>query len=386
MKLMSVVLFIAIAAYIGLYIYKSSNQAYTTAPAMYRVVEDSAEARGYIVRNESILDGRDGALTLMADEGEKVASGQVVAVYYEGDRALEQASEIRRLQLLVQELEQTAQSTSSMRELDADACVRALAEAVQRKTLGNLQDLTYSINNQIFKNAEVESGEYDIDVLRGQIAALTAAQTNTVTVYAPQSGVFSAVVDGYEGYDPSSLDAITPSALEARYSVSIQREGALGKLISGITWYYAAVMDEQDAQKLADRSSVTLQFTETYNEKVDMKIESIGEPEGGRCVVVFSSQRNLAALTTVRALTASVEFSAFSGLAIPAESLYYDEDGAYIYLLTGLQAEKVSVDVLCEQDDGVVLRNGAENGTVLREGAEVIVTDEEIYDGKVVVE
>jgi hypothetical protein len=84
-------------------------------------------------------------------------------------------------------------------------------------------------------------------------------------------------------------------------------------------------------------------------------------------------------------LTADVEFTSYSGLYLPEEAVYHDSiDGPYIYLLTGQQAEKVYVEILCETAGGYVARDGAENGTVLREGSDVIVKAEDLYDGKVV--
>ena len=55
----------------------------------------------------------------------------------------------------------------------------------------------------------------------------------------------------------------------------------------------------------------------------------------------------------------------------------------YIFL-TGLQAEKVYVEILCAEGDSYIARDGSENGTVLRAGAEIITQCDDLYDGKVV--
>jgi hypothetical protein len=56
---------------------------------------------GYAVRDETVLKGGGSTVTLMISEGEKVASGETLAVSYQGTDALARASEIRALQLRI---------------------------------------------------------------------------------------------------------------------------------------------------------------------------------------------------------------------------------------------------------------------------------------------
>lgn len=386
MKLMSVVLFIAVVAYIGLYIFNAADKPLKTATAYSYTVEDSGSTEGYVVRSETVLQGETGTPTLMAGEGEKVASGQTVAVYYEGDAALQRASEIRVLQLKIKEAEADLAASSNLHSLDTDKYVLALSNAIQHQQLGDLEDLTYSIRTLVFTGSNEQVGAEELTGMKAELNTLLADTSGTHSIVVPQSGLFSSVVDGFESIGPDALEALTPSVLQARFSASQGSSAAtLGKLITGITWYYAAVMNAQDAQKLSDKDTAALQFTKTYNSKLEMKIESIGQEENGQCVVVFSARRNMSEIAAFRKLTADIEYSSLSGLSIPKEAVYEDEDGkTYIYLLTGLQAEKVYVDILTEVDNNYIVKDGAENGTVLREGADIIVKGEDLYDGKVV--
>ena len=388
MKLMSVILFVAVAAYVGLYFYQKAHNPLKTEAAARYTLEETGETEGYIVRSETVLDDEDGIVALMAEEGEKLGAGQAVAVCYEGESALERASEICALQLQIEEAK-SAQATSSRQSSeDTEDCILALADAVEHKNYDNLQDLSYSVKTYVFTSSDQALSDEEIELLELRLNNLLGENTDTRTVYTPQSGVFTSAVDGYEGVSPDNLEDLTPSGLRALF-VSVNNEDeAIGKLISGITWYYAALMDSEDAQKLEGQSTATIQFTETYFDKLEMTIESIGEEEDGYCVVVFSVQRSLSDTAALRTLTAEVEFASYSGLYVPEEAVYTD-DGAepeepYIYLLTGLQAEKVTVEILCQVSGGYIVRDGAENGTVLREGSEIIVEGEALYDGKVV--
>jgi hypothetical protein len=388
-KLMSVVLFVAVAAYIGLYIYDKANKNLITAPAVRYTAEDSGSAEGYIIRNETVLTGGGSTVTLMAEEGEKLASGQAVAVHYEGESALERASEIRALQLQIKEAEADTAVSADQKNAAAKAAVLALSDAVQHRDFTNLEALTLSINKTIFSSTPSELSDGDLPILKDRLANLLAEDTGTSTIYAPVSGVFSAVVDGFEALGPGKLTDLTPSSLEALFGTPQSTDNTvLGKLITGITWYYTAVMDAGDVQKFEGKTSAVLNFTKTYNERLDMKIESIGAEENGKCVVVFSAKRGISDMTVLRRLSAQVEFGSYTGLLVPKEAVNHesDEEGdkAYIFLLTGLQAEKVTVEIIGEYDDNYIVKDGAENGTVLREGCEIIVKGKELYDGKVV--
>jgi multidrug efflux pump subunit AcrA (membrane-fusion protein) len=396
MKLMSVVLLIAIVVYIGLYIYRTADNPLRTAVAVLYTAEETGAAEGYVVRSETVLTG-SGAVTLMVSEGDKVASGEELAISYEGETALERASQIRALQLQINAAEENADASSELKKLDAGGSVLALSNAVQHRNLEDLQALSFNIESLIFKDAGKDQGP-DLNALKEQLNKLLAQNTDTQTIAAPMSGVFSAVVDGYESTGPDKLKDLTPTSLQALFPDGQKTDsGALGKLITGITWYYAAVVDESDAVKLqaivdkaasakpAYKPAATLQFTKTYNTKLTMTIESVGQAENGKCVAVFSSKSNLTDITALRKLSAQILFDTDRGLLVPTDAVHYKDDGtAYVYLLKGLQAKEVGVTVLAQNGDSYVLEDGAESGTALREGSEIIVRAKDLYDGKVV--
>jgi hypothetical protein len=385
MKVMSAVLFLAIAAYIGLYIYNTANKKLVTTPAVRYTEMDAGYAEGYIIRSETLLGGADGAMTLLAGEGEKVAAGQAVAIYYDGETAMERASEIRALQIEIAEAESKLNNPATPKVLDTNDTILALSNAVRHRDFSDLPDLEYSIRYRVLAEMSEALTVDDVAVLKSRLAQMLGENPGTKTVYTPMSGVFSTVVDGFENCGPEILSDLTPSALASYFQNAQPSDGALGKLIPDITWYFAAVMDVDDAAKLGGSPSATLQFTKTYNKKMSMKVESIGAEENGKCVVVFSSRRAMSDITALRTLTAQVEFNALSGLLVPKEAVYTEPGGkTYIYLLTVLQAEKVYVEILSQTGDHYIVRDGAENGTALREGKEIIVKGEDLYDGKVV--
>jgi hypothetical protein len=384
-KMTTVVLFIAITCYIGLYIFKSAQDPFQTTLAVSHTVRESGIAEGYIVRNETVLSGRGDVVSTTVTEGEKVAVGQAIAIEYEGEAALERASEIRALKLMIEQAEDAVEASSAFAVLNVEDSVIALSDAVQHQQFNNLDALSLNICKLIFKNDRTQVSEAELLELNNQLSRLMAENSGTRTIYSPGSGVFSSVVDGYESLDPASLEMLTPSSLDMLFQNPQKNEPSLGKLITGIKWYFAAVMDAPDAARLSGKPTMAVQFTKTYQANLNMKVESVGQEENGKCVVVFSSDHHMSDITALRTLTAEIVFDYYSGITVPKKAIHLDDENkTFIYLLTGLQAEQVYVNIMYEDGDNYVVEDGVTSGSVLREGSEIIVKADNLYDGKVV--
>ena len=237
-----------------------------------------------------------------------------------------------------------------------------------------------------------------------QLRSQTGASTRRIT--APQAGLYSAVVDGYETVlTPQALETLTPSQfseLEPDTSVS----STVGKLILGDTWYYAAVMDQEEAQLLQESGSLQLRFAKGIGQDLDVSLTRVSEPEDGQVVAVFRGNTYLSELTLLRRQSAEVIHETESGIRVPIEAVRLveetvtGEDGTEttvsrtgVYCIVGLEARFKPVDVVYQNEEFALVRSsleGADGMTTaqeeirLREGDEVIVTARDLYDGKII--
>ena len=95
-RLTTGVLFLAVASYIGVYFYNAMVNTFVTTIAVSYAIEETFPVQGYIVRTETVITDRSADVTPVAGEGERVASGQVIAVEYMSREALDTAGELRR--------------------------------------------------------------------------------------------------------------------------------------------------------------------------------------------------------------------------------------------------------------------------------------------------
>jgi len=376
-RLISGVLFLAVACYIGVYLYNAFVNPYTVTSAIRYSIEGSLSAEGFIVRTEMVLDDEGSSVIPVVAEGEKVASGQAIGVEYLSVDALETAAEIRSLRLKITQLESARGSNDSARF----NAVLDLSHAVNSYDFKRLDEITLNVETTIF------TVEEDLSTLKSRLEELESRNIGTRTVVSEESGTFSSVVDGFEHIYPNMLHNLTPAELIEQFEHPGSTYG-MGKIITEFKWYYAAVMEHEDASQLSSGQRKMVRFFGTFNAEVEMLIESIGRREDGVCVVLFSSDRGIHDIARLRSLRAEIIYGVISGIRVPKEAIHLDDEGkTFIYLQTSGYAEQVYVEILNppgEVGEGYLVRDGAETGSPLRVDSIIIVKGNNLYPGKVV--
>ena len=373
-RLTTGVLFLAVACYAGVSLYNTFVNTYTTAPAIGYAIEETLSAEGFIVRTETVLEYDSGAVLPIVGEGEKVAAGQAIAVEYLSRDALETASEIRALRLKIAQLE-SARGNNDRAGFDA---VLELSFAVNNQDLKRLDEIILNVETSIF------SVETDISSLQDRLDVLESSYAGTRIIVAQISGTFSHVVDGFEHTRPEMLFTMSPEDFQTHFDTSSGIIGT-GKLITEFKWYFAAVMNHEDAAQLSERETKRVQFFGSYNADVEMQIERISRRDGDSCLVVFSSDRGIHEVAPLRSLRADVVSDVIYGIRVPKQAIHLDDDNkTFIYLQTSGFAERVDVEILTEIGDSYLVRDGAETGSPLRVDSIIIVKANNLYHGKVV--
>ena len=245
--------------------------------------------------------------------------------------------------------------------------------------------------------------------LQSQLSSLRAQAGSSVRqITAPQAGLYSAVVDGYENIlTPESLETLTPRTLAALEPDESLRSNRVGKLVLGDTWYYVTALEESEAQTLQESGRLKLRFAKGVGRDLSVKLTHISEalwPSG--VVAVIQGDTYLSELTLLRQQSAEVIRQTTTGIRVPKEALRVrertvtDEDGnesvvseTGVYCMVGMKARFKPVDVLYSGDDFALVRSTLDTAEEvsktqeqirLRAGDEVIITAYDLYDGKVI--
>ena len=353
-KIITILLLLAVIGYFAVQGYNYFVSPETTTLVYRYHSERSIALRGYVVRDEQVVDCNETLIELKHAEGERVGQGDTIASVYRSADALNATQQLETLRAQKEQLEY-AKSASS----DAATALR----------------LDTDIREQIISvRAAYESGG------------------GTTRITAPVSGTYSAVADGYESVlTPEVLETMTPSQLSSAAPQSVST--TVGKLIQGSAWYFAANVNEEDAASLKENSRLTLRMVSGVDFDLPVTLTRISAAENGKCLIVLKSTRYLSYMTLLREQNAELIISAYDGLRVPKNALRVDENGVSgVYCLVGRVAYFKPVSIVYQGSDYCLVEPGTIEAATesqkslytLRPNDEVIVSAGELYNGKVV--
>lgn len=411
-KIMVGILCAGVLLYLAIYLLTGFQDNLTTARAYSYSVDLGSEATGIIVRDEQVLAGPTGSVDLVLSEGEKAAAGDPVALVYSDPSALSTQQAIQSLRAEIQQLEHAlgagTQSVDVIRMdeqvVDAILHLRALTASGD---LSDLEDSALNLRTLVFQRdyAYGDTGvaaqvQQLIDDKRTQLDQLSASLNQvSQTIYAPAAGVFSGQVDGYESQlTPEMLGSISAQEL-ARWleAAPTPSEGAIGKLITGSTWYFAALLPGGEEPELVQGHTYSVSFSSDFYGSVEMTLERLVAGQE-QTLAVFSARSALSDTTLLRIQTVDLITQTVEGIRIPRQALRVEtesveqEDGSVreentyvVYAVVGRQAERKEVEVVYSGDTFYLVRPVDETDTSrLRAGDEIVLNTTQIYDGKVV--
>lgn len=416
MKILMALVTVAVLFYFGIQAANYFTDPLSTTLAYEYQVEEGLSLSGYVVRSERVLpDDNTGLLQRQRAEGERVSAGGTVALVYADQASLDRQDEIDTLEIKLQQLQyaqEAALGSEAALRLDAQIMQRIFSArgALAAGRLDQVEEQTDDLKSLVLRRDYTYSDTTDLDArvqeVETQLKTLRAQAASSVRrITAPEAGLYSAEVDGYETVlTPDILADLTPSQLSA-VKADESLKSSVGKLVLGDSWYYAAVMDAETAAELKEEGSLTLRFSKGVTQALSVSIASVGPEENGRVVVTFEGRRYLSELTLLRQQRAEVIHSTVSGIRIPKEALRaqkvtVDSDGnretediTGVYCVVGAEARFKPVQVVYTGDDFVLVESTVAvttsttvsmETTRLRAGDEVIISASDLYDGKVV--
>ena len=411
-KVMIAILCLGVGVYLAIYLFRGWEDPLLTTYAYTYAQDLGMEATGILIRRETVLPDAGGSyVDHILSEGEKASAGQGVALLYSDSSVLATRQSIRALEAEIEQLEYAlafGTQTGSASRLDAQvlSSITALRALTAGGDLTALEDCTLNLRTVVFKRdytygdtAAARQLGLLIEDKQAQLRQLNASLNQVSrTVYAPVSGVFSGSVDGWEAsVTPDGLDELTVAGLSALLSQKpVPQPGAVGKLITDSTWYFAALLPSAGTELQSGRT-YTLNFSGDYFGQIPMKLERMAL-DGDQTLAIFSCRSHLSDTTMMRVQTVDVVIRQIEGIRIPRKALRVEtetitnDDGSTrevnhykVYTVIRSQAWGQEVEVLYTDNNFYLVRPVDENASDrLRAGDEVILSSADIYDGKVV--
>ena len=349
------VLFLAMAGWLGLSAWESFQDPIRSTLAVPVTVEETVALEGILLREEQTLETHLPCCTLFARSGERCAAGAVLGAAGTDAAAVNAA---RRL----------AESRQLLTRRDTQEAAALYAAAVSRGDMAAAGAAVLVLADSPESTALLEADAALLEYrLSGRVELLLS----------PASGLFFPWVDGYEHLSPTRLTALTPAGLDDLLRESPAFSGGVcGRIVTGQDWYFAARTTETEARQLCPGDSLSLTLAGGYP-AVWAEVCSVSPPEDGLCAVVLRCYTGLRESAGARFVSATAVTRRYQGLQLPREALRRDEAGDYVYLSTGLTAERVDVEILHENNGFLLV-----TGEGLHPGSEILIGGSQLYDGR----
>lgn len=419
-KLGIAILCIVLVIYVARQLISLVNSNIETETALAVTREQAIELEGYIMRNESILNGRDsGVMLASCSDGSRVSNGkEAVRVYYtESDLSVE--NDIRDLDKQIDILQRSSMDTAYV-SADMDKMDDEIEELISGSliysakndlvgALSNRDELLIRMNKRWLITNPGKVFEEKITELKNRRSTLkNGLSGNSASITTNQSGYYYASVDGYENvFSAEKIPTLTvdefarmtDSAPEA-YSVR-----PAGKIVTDYKWYVACSVTPEQARLFDIGNSYSVEFTYNYGTVLDMVLHSkIVENNKDSAVLIFESGEMPSDFEFTRNQKVKVIYNKYSGLKVPKDAVRVINDVKGVYVVSGTEIEFKRVEEIYSMDDYYIIEQDPESEkyakkyvrktTITEDGKEkntyfrslslydqVVVKGRDLYDG-----
>ena len=397
-KSIFLMLLLALIVYAVAAAISAMGKAITTVTAIAYEVGDGFQATGFVVRDEQLLTAPGGISVLLRDEGERVARGETLAASYADTDAQEAQQQIDALEKELAQYESVLE-TVAIRQGNAaldEQIQQSLVQIASQTAHGNLPNacadagaLKSLVMRRYLDDAGRSAMQAQAQALREELANLRTRLAGAVTqITAERAGYFSGSTDGYEALlTPKSIMTMEPEALEHLSGLAPEPvSGAVGRLIVSPQWYFVC---EVPQEKLADcgvGDRLSVEFAGEFSQSLTMQIVRISDPVGQTQVLVLSCEDYMEDATCLRTQTADIVLHTCAGLRIPKLAVHFDNESntAGVFTLEGARVKWKPIEIIYETTDYYLVRQDKSDTAHLWAGDEVILSTEELTDGKVI--
>lgn len=332
----------------------------------YTVMSGSLSAdnvyTGIALRSELIVNSSySGYINYYAREGERIGSGKLVCTIDESGQLKDILNE--------QNAEDTALSDADLRELKSS--ISAFCANFTKSDFDAVYDFKYDMEGTVLKLANV-------NVLQNLNDLNSASNSQPVNLcYAPQSGIISYYIDGYE--EKTAEDITDEDFNEEKYAKTqlivsdlVANQDPLYKLSTDENWSVIIQVDRAKAQELEEEEYVKVRFLKNqYESWAQVTILDKGD-EGVFARLDFNN--SMVTFVSDRFLTLELITESETGLKVPNSAIINKE----FFLVPKEYVTKGG----SSGSNGVLLEMASDNGSLTTEFIPTQIyqeTDEEYY-------
>lgn len=361
---------IAVILLVFIIVYKSKDVF--THKTIYTVVngdlESITETNLYLLKSENIVDyNKEEAITAIVDQGKRASKYEAIATY-QNESYADYQNQIAQIDKQIQSLIKDMPETHSADITSIENKILKYASELQgtnsyskiQEYKAKLDELAYKKITILANSSPENSAIRDLLSQREELVRLSKTSENTI--WTDRAGIVTYKIDGLEGildygnvtnYSAQELDNIIE-----KYNTNGNNEFGI-KIVNNFNAYLLVKTPKgENDEYIKEGRTYNIRVADIENTTLKVRLTK-NIAEGDYNYSIFEIQNEIDSLVDYRKLSCEVIWNTISGMAVPLNAIYHDDEKNYDYVLMvyGTDYKRVAVNIKRKSDSIAIVEN-----------------------------
>lgn len=363
-----IILILAIVIFFIFFLNKDALKKKTIYTIVNGTIERSQETNLYLLKKESLVEyNKSLPVISIIDQGKRTSKLETIATYKSNsyDDYQNQIAQVdKQIQLLIKDLPATYSADITNIE---DKILSYAKEAQNTTSYVKMQEYKAKLDELAYRKIIVlanstpdSSAIRDLINKREELVKLSKEASDVIN--APISGIVTYKIDGLENtYDYNDIedyDLQKYNEIISKYDTATSSEFGIKVVDNYSVYLLLKTKRDENEQYIAENNRYRIRITDFENTTYySQLIKLTQDEEYNYCLFKISNE--IDNIVDYRKLSCEVVWKTQSGMAIPTNAIYKDEEKGYDYVLMVYGAEyiRVPINIVASSDSIVIADN-----------------------------
>lgn len=363
-----IILILAIVIFFIFFLNKDALKKKTIYTIVNGTIERSQETNLYLLKKESLVEyNKSLPVISIIDQGKRTSKLETIATYKSNsyDDYQNQIAQVdKQIQLLIKDLPATYSADITNIE---DKILSYAKEAQSTTSYVKMQECKAKLDELAYRKIIVlanstpdSSAIRDLINKREELVKLSKEASDVIN--APISGIVTYKIDGLENtYDYNDIedyDIQKYNEIISKYDTATSSEFGIKVVDNYSVYLLLKTKRDENEQYIAENNRYRIRITDFENTTYySQLIKLTQDEEYNYCLFKISNE--IDNIVDYRKLSCEVVWKTQSGMAIPTNAIYKDEEKGYDYVLMVYGAEyiRVPINIVASSDSIVIADN-----------------------------
>lgn len=363
-----IILILAIVIFFIFFLNKDALKKKTIYTIVNGTIERSQETNLYLLKKESLVEyNKSLPVISIIDQGKRTSKLETIATYKSNsyDDYQNQIAQVdKQIQLLIKDLPATYSADITNIE---DKILSYAKEAQSTTSYVKMQEYKAKLDELAYRKIIVlanstpdSSAIRDLINKREELVKLSKEASDVIN--APISGIVTYKIDGLENtYDYNDIedyDIQKYNEIISKYDTATSSEFGIKVVDNYSVYLLLKTKRDENEQYIAENNRYRIRITDFENTTYySQLIKLTQDEEYNYCLFKISNE--IDNIVDYRKLSCEVVWKTQSGMAIPTNAIYKDEEKGYDYVLMVYGAEyiRVPINIVASSDSIVIADN-----------------------------